>query len=172
MSTDRFAVGDHLTADFNAQSYSGRLEGGYRFGTSYGGITPYAAIQAELPHAWLHRDRVDPQWLCAQFQWPRRHRHQERVGRALRPGSGSLYQCGTGVARPGCLDIQPGGSGHCWRNSDDRHIPATRWCSAALVRFSVAITIASSHARGSHGSPLARPAPERTAWDARTGPIN
>jgi YVTN family beta-propeller protein/autotransporter-associated beta strand protein len=50
MSTDRFAVGDHLTADFNAQSYSGRLEGGYRFGTSYGGITPYAAIQAQNFH--------------------------------------------------------------------------------------------------------------------------
>jgi outer membrane autotransporter protein len=50
MSTDRFAVGDHLTADFNAQSYSGRLEGGYRFGTPYGGITPYAAIQAQNFH--------------------------------------------------------------------------------------------------------------------------
>ena len=47
MSTDRLAFGDHLTADFNAQSYGGRLEGGYRFGTPYGGITPYAAIQAQ-----------------------------------------------------------------------------------------------------------------------------
>jgi autotransporter-associated beta strand protein len=50
MSTDRFAVGDHLTANFNAQSYGGRLEGGYRFGTPYGGITPYAAIQAQSFH--------------------------------------------------------------------------------------------------------------------------
>jgi len=50
MSTDRFAVGDHLTADFNAQSYGGRLEGGYRFGTPYGGITPYASIQAQSFH--------------------------------------------------------------------------------------------------------------------------
>src|SRR4029077_15034543 len=47
MSTDRFAVGDHLTAKFDAQSYSGRLEGGYRFATAYLGITPYAAIQAQ-----------------------------------------------------------------------------------------------------------------------------
>jgi len=47
MSTDRFAVGDHLTAKFDAQSYSGRLEGGYRFATPYLGITPYAAIQAQ-----------------------------------------------------------------------------------------------------------------------------
>ena len=27
-----------------------RLEGGYRFGTPYGGITPYAAIQAQSFH--------------------------------------------------------------------------------------------------------------------------
>jgi uncharacterized protein with beta-barrel porin domain len=47
MSTDRVAVFDHLTANFNAQSYGGRLEGGYRFGTPYGGITPYAAVQAQ-----------------------------------------------------------------------------------------------------------------------------
>jgi outer membrane autotransporter protein len=50
MSTDRVAVGDHLTANFNAQSYGGRLEGGYRFGMPYGGITPYAAIQAQSFH--------------------------------------------------------------------------------------------------------------------------
>src|SRR5215475_8067312 len=47
MSTDRFAVNDHLTANFNAQSYGGRLESSYRFATIYGGITPYAAIQAQ-----------------------------------------------------------------------------------------------------------------------------
>ena len=50
MSTDRTAVGNHLTADFNAQSYGGRLEGGYRFATIYGGLTPYAAIQAQSFH--------------------------------------------------------------------------------------------------------------------------
>jgi uncharacterized protein with beta-barrel porin domain len=52
MSTDRVAfAGDHLTANFNAQSYGGRLESGYRFGTPFGGITPYAAIQAQSFHA-------------------------------------------------------------------------------------------------------------------------
>ena len=51
MSTDRLAVGDHLTANFDAQSYGGRLEGGYRFATPYFGITPYAAIQAQSFHA-------------------------------------------------------------------------------------------------------------------------
>jgi len=48
MSTDRFAfASDHLTASFNAQSLGGRVEGGYRFATVYGGVTPYAAIQAQ-----------------------------------------------------------------------------------------------------------------------------
>ncbi len=48
MSTDRLAfAGDHLTASFNAQSFGGRVESGYRFATIYGGLTPYAAIQAQ-----------------------------------------------------------------------------------------------------------------------------
>jgi autotransporter-associated beta strand protein/T5SS/PEP-CTERM-associated repeat protein len=51
MSTDRFAfAGDHLTARFNAQSFGGRVESGYRFATIYGGLTPYAAIQAQSFH--------------------------------------------------------------------------------------------------------------------------
>jgi outer membrane autotransporter protein len=51
MSTDRFAfAGDHITASFNAQSFGGRVEGGYRVATFYGGITPYAAIQAQSFH--------------------------------------------------------------------------------------------------------------------------
>jgi uncharacterized protein with beta-barrel porin domain len=51
MSTDRFAfAGDHLSASFNAQSFGGRVEGGYRFATIYGGLTPYAAIQTQTFH--------------------------------------------------------------------------------------------------------------------------
>ncbi len=51
MSTDRLAfAGDHLTASFNAQSFGGRVEGGYRFMTYYGGLTPYAAIQSQTFH--------------------------------------------------------------------------------------------------------------------------
>jgi outer membrane autotransporter protein len=51
MSTDRFAfAGDHLSASFNAQSFGGRIESGYRFATIYGGLTPYAAIQAQNFH--------------------------------------------------------------------------------------------------------------------------
>jgi autotransporter-associated beta strand protein len=48
MSTDRFAfAADHLSASFNAQSFGGRVESGYRVATVYGGLTPYAAIQAQ-----------------------------------------------------------------------------------------------------------------------------
>jgi autotransporter-associated beta strand protein len=48
MSTDRYAAfGDHLTADFKAQSFGGRVETGYRFGVPVVGITPYAAVQAQ-----------------------------------------------------------------------------------------------------------------------------
>ena len=51
MSTDRFAfAGDHLSASFNAQSFGGRVESGYRFMTYYGGLTPYAAIQSQMFH--------------------------------------------------------------------------------------------------------------------------
>jgi outer membrane autotransporter protein len=48
MSTDRYAAfGDHLTADFKAQSFGGRVESGYRFGTPIVGVAPYAAVQAQ-----------------------------------------------------------------------------------------------------------------------------
>ena len=36
---------NHLRADFNANAFSGRLEGGYRYLTPWMGITPYAAGQ-------------------------------------------------------------------------------------------------------------------------------
>jgi autotransporter-associated beta strand protein len=36
---------DRLHAEFNANSYSGRIEGGYRYATPWMGITPYAAGQ-------------------------------------------------------------------------------------------------------------------------------
>jgi uncharacterized protein with beta-barrel porin domain len=51
MTTDRFAfLGDHLTARFDAQSFGGRLEGGWRFATFIGGVAPYAAVQAQRFH--------------------------------------------------------------------------------------------------------------------------
>lgn len=49
MSTDRFApAGDHLTASFNAPSFGGRLEGGYRIVTPLVTLAPYAALQSQL----------------------------------------------------------------------------------------------------------------------------
>jgi len=48
MSTDRVAfAGDHLGASFNAQSYGGRVETGYRAATPLGAVTPYAAVQVQ-----------------------------------------------------------------------------------------------------------------------------
>jgi uncharacterized protein with beta-barrel porin domain len=46
--TDRFAVGDELTARFDAQSFGGRVEGGYRLAwPMVATVTPYAAVQAQ-----------------------------------------------------------------------------------------------------------------------------
>jgi outer membrane autotransporter protein len=50
VTTDRtltIAGTDKLEAKFNAQSFGARIETGYRFATSYIGITPYAALQAQ-----------------------------------------------------------------------------------------------------------------------------
>jgi autotransporter-associated beta strand protein len=46
-STDRTVLGERLRADIDAQSYGGRIEAGYRWATGFGGITPYAAGQAQ-----------------------------------------------------------------------------------------------------------------------------
>ncbi len=48
VTTDRtvtVAGVDRLRAEFNANAYSGRVEGGYRFATPWMGVTPYAAGQ-------------------------------------------------------------------------------------------------------------------------------
>ncbi|MGC1776384.1 MAG: autotransporter domain-containing protein [Xanthobacteraceae bacterium] len=51
MTTNRTApLGDQLTANFNAQSYGARLEGGYRYGIAAFGVTPYAALQTQFFH--------------------------------------------------------------------------------------------------------------------------
>ena len=48
MSTDRYGyAADRLTASFNAQSYGGRLETGYRVAGLPIAVTPYAAAQAQ-----------------------------------------------------------------------------------------------------------------------------
>ena len=51
MTTNRAALGDALTATFDAQSYGARLEGGYRYAVLPTlGVTPYAALQAQDFH--------------------------------------------------------------------------------------------------------------------------
>ncbi len=55
-TTNRIAIGDQLTASFVGQSYAARTEAGYRYGLPVNnaigivGITPYAALQAQLFH--------------------------------------------------------------------------------------------------------------------------
>jgi outer membrane autotransporter protein len=51
MSTDRPVFGgDRVGAGFEAESFGGRLEGGYRIATPLGGLTPYGAVQAQSFH--------------------------------------------------------------------------------------------------------------------------
>jgi fibronectin-binding autotransporter adhesin len=52
MTTNRIAfAGDQLTARFNAQSYGGRIETGYRYAVlPMAGVTPYAALQTQSFH--------------------------------------------------------------------------------------------------------------------------
>jgi uncharacterized protein with beta-barrel porin domain len=51
MTTNRGALGDALTANFDAQSYGARLEGGYRYAVLPAlGFAPYAALQAQDFH--------------------------------------------------------------------------------------------------------------------------
>ena len=51
MTTNRSALGDPLTANFDAQSYGARIEGGYRYAVLPTlGVTPYAALQAQDFH--------------------------------------------------------------------------------------------------------------------------
>jgi autotransporter-associated beta strand protein len=45
VTTERAVGADRLQGRFNANAFSGRLEGGYRFATPWMGLTPYAAAQ-------------------------------------------------------------------------------------------------------------------------------
>ncbi len=48
MSTDRLSSGfEQLTANFNAESVGGRIEGGYRFASPIVAVTPYVALQSQ-----------------------------------------------------------------------------------------------------------------------------
>jgi outer membrane autotransporter protein len=48
VTTNRFALGDHLLAHYSAQSFGGRIEGGWRLQQSPDlGLTPYAAVQLQ-----------------------------------------------------------------------------------------------------------------------------
>jgi autotransporter-associated beta strand protein len=105
VSTDRFAAfADHLTASFEAQSFGGRIEGGYRFAVANAGVTPYAAAQAQsfrtpaYSEADLFRRR-----LCPRLWRTDRHRCPRRARRALRPGGAGLARYTAHLPWPACL---------------------------------------------------------------------
>ncbi len=101
MSTDRFAfAGDHLTASFNAQTFGGRVEGGYRVATFYGGITPYAAIQAQSFHTPGYSETdLTAGGFALGYNSRNATRYQKRVGRALRPAAAAQPRGGADHAR-------------------------------------------------------------------------
>jgi uncharacterized protein with beta-barrel porin domain len=47
VDTDRLVLGDQVSARFNAESFGGRLEGGYRLAWPVAAVIPYAAVQAQ-----------------------------------------------------------------------------------------------------------------------------
>ena len=101
MSTDRFAfAGDHLTASFNAQSIGARVESGYRFATMFGGLTPYAAIQAQSFRTPSYSETdVNGGGFALAYNGRTAHRHPQRARRPLRPPAGAQSQCSAGAAR-------------------------------------------------------------------------
>src|SRR6516165_6517948 len=79
MSTDRLAfAGDHLSASFNAQSYGGA--GGKRLSVRDVLRRPHALRGdpvANVPHAFLQRDRSQRRWLRAGLQLAQRDRYAQ-----------------------------------------------------------------------------------------------
>ena len=75
---------DQSAARFNANAFSGRVEGGYRFVTPWIGgigITPYAAAQFttfDLP-AYAEQVVIRREDLCAGLRLHERHRHPQRI---------------------------------------------------------------------------------------------
>jgi uncharacterized protein with beta-barrel porin domain len=56
-TTNRSALGDQLTANFDGQSYGGRIEGGYRYFLLPAlGVAPYGALQAQDFHTPAHSE--------------------------------------------------------------------------------------------------------------------
>ena len=85
ITTDRtvtIAGVDQLRAKFNANAFSGRVEGGYRFVTPGMGITPYAAGQFttfDLPGL-CRTGAVRHQHFCIELRRQERHGVAQRAG--------------------------------------------------------------------------------------------
>ena len=107
ITTDRtvtVAGVDQLRAKFNANAFSGRVEGGYRFVTPWMGITPYAAAQFttfDLP-AYAEQALVGANTFALAYGAKDRHGFAQRTRRAHRQ---ILGDAGFDLhpARPACL---------------------------------------------------------------------
>ena len=121
MSTDRFAfAGDHLTASFNAQSLGARVESGYRFATMFGGIAPYAAIQAQSFRTPTYSETdVNGGGFALGYAGRTATDTRSRARRPLRPSAGAQPERGAGVARPARLGARLGERSHARRRIPD-----------------------------------------------------
>ena len=103
-TTDRSALGDELTANFNGQSYGARFESGYRYAVLPAfGVTPYGAVQAQAFHTPAYSEIGHNWWrvrtlLCVD----ERNRCAHRAGRAFRRSDAARWHAADSV-RPRCL---------------------------------------------------------------------
>ena len=174
VSTDRFAfAGNHLAAEFNAQSFGGRIEGGYRIGSptvhsSGGAIIPYAAVQAQSFRTPSYaRDRSQQRRLRSRLRGAHRHRDAQRARRALRPRGGARSQRGARLARPPRLGARlgqrsvahgrlPDAAGH-ELHRQRRHARAGFWRWSRPAPSFASPTASRSPPSSTASSPTARP---------------
>ena len=86
-TTNRIAVGDNLTANFQGQSYAARGEAGYRYAVpvtgTIVGVTPYAALQVQDFHTPGYSETdLSGGGFGLTYGSGERHRDQKRTRRA------------------------------------------------------------------------------------------
>ena len=101
-TTNRAALGDQLTANFDGQSYGVRLEGGYRVGVLPTlGVTPYAALQAQDFHTPAYSESdVTGGGFGLSLRRDERHRRAHRARQPLRCADASLRQAAHSARPP------------------------------------------------------------------------
>ena len=153
--TVTIAGADQLQARFNANAYSGRVEGGYRFVTPWMGLTPYGAAQFttfDLP-AYAENALVGSNAFALSLRRAQRHRHPQRT-RPARRQVVRADRCDPHAARPRRL-----GARLQSRSCHRRHLPGAAGRifvvnGAAQARHS-ALTTASAEVKWRNGFSVA-----------------